>query len=167
MPDNIEIERKILIEMPDIHMLENEPGYNASFIEQIYICTDESGNYTGDRIRKRVYNDVTKYYRTHKEDITELSRVEIENEITADEYERLSKLRLPDSRVIRKVRHCFDFLNQLVEVDIYEFWDDKATVEIELECEEQEFVLPDYFKIIEDVTTDKSYSNYSLSCSVK
>lgn len=167
MPKNIEIERKILIEMPDIKRLEKEPGYNASFIEQMYISLDESGGYKGDRIRKRVYNNVTKYYRTHKEYITGMSRIEIENEITADEYERLSVYRLPESRVIRKVRHCFDFMSQLVEVDIYEFWADKATVEIELEDEEQDFVLPDYFKVIEDVTTDKSYSNFALSFSVK
>lgn len=163
MQNNIEIERKYLIEIPDIDILKAQPNYNASFIEQMYISTDGSGEYKGDRIRKRVYSDVTKYYKTHKEYITGMSKIEIEDEISKEEYEILSKMKLPGSRVIRKVRHCFDFEGQMPELDIYEFWKDRATVEVELESEDQAVTLPEFIKVIEDVTDDKSYSNFALS----
>lgn len=167
MANNIEIERKLLVEMPDVEVLKKQSGYNASFIEQIYISLESNGEYVGDRIRKREYEFATKYYRTHKEDITKMSRLEIENEISAEEYNRLAVHRVEDSCIIRKVRHCFNYMNQLVEVDIYDFWSDKAVVEVEIEDEQQKVVLPDFIRVIEDVTMDKSYSNYSLSLSVK
>lgn len=158
----VEIERKYLIKIPDIAVLKTQSGYNSSFIEQIYIA--ENGRFNGDRIRKRVFIDGTRYYRTHKEDINGLSRIEIESEISAEEYERLAQRKLPDTRTIRKTRHCFEFNGQILELDIYEFWDDKATLEAELESEEQSVELPDFIEVIADVTGNKSYSNYSLSC---
>lgn len=163
LPNNIEIERKYLIEIPDIDILKAQPNYNASEIEQMYISIDGSGEYKGDRIRKRAFSDVTKYYQTHKEYISGMSKIEIEGEISEEEYKLLSKKKLPDSRVIRKVRHCFDFEGQVLELDIYEFWKDKATVEVELESEEQKVTLPEFIKVIKDVTDDKSYSNFALS----
>ncbi len=163
MPNNIEIERKYLIEIPNIDILRVQPNYYASAIEQMYLASEDGDMYKGDRIRKRCYQNVTKYYKTHKEYITGITRIEIENEISAEEYEQLSNRKLPSSRVIKKVRHCFDFENQLIEIDIYEFWNDKATLEVELESEEQRVTLPEFIKVIADVTSDKSYSNYALS----
>lgn len=160
---HIEIERKYLIKIPDMAVLKSQPNYNASFIEQMYISSDSSGTFKGDRIRKRVYPNETKYYKTHKEYISGLSKIEIEDEITEEEYGKLSERILPDSRAIRKVRHCFDFEGQVVELDIYEFWSDKATAEVEIESEKQAVTLPGFIEIIADVTGDKSYSNYSLS----
>ena len=162
---HIEIERKYLIKIPDIDVLKAQPNYNSSFIEQIYISADGSGTFKGDRIRKRVYSDVTKYYKTHKEYISGLSKIEIEDEISEDEYKELAKRILPHSRAIRKVRHCFDFNGQVVELDIYEFWSDKATAEVEIEDEKQVVTLPNFIEVIADVTGDKSYSNCSLSFS--
>ncbi|MBQ3691956.1 MAG: hypothetical protein II931_01340 [Clostridia bacterium] len=165
MGTHIEIERKYLIEIPDIEVLKSQPNYNASFIEQMYISADGSGEYKGDRIRKRVYDDVTKYYKTHKEYISGLSKLEIEDEISEEEYQKLSENILPNSRAVRKVRHCFDFNNQVVELDVYEFWSDKATAEVEIDSESRTVTLPEFIKIIADVTGDKAYSNYALSFS--
>ena len=160
---NIEIERKYLIKIPDMDILKSQPNYNESYIEQMYISSENDGTFKGDRIRKRVYPDVTKYYKTHKEYISGLSKIEIENEISEEEYRELSKRLLPNSRVIRKVRHCFDFEGQVVELDIYEFWSDKATAEVEIESEEQAVTLPKFIEVIADVTGDKSYSNFALA----
>ena len=51
----------------------------------------------------------------------------------------------------------------MVELDIYEFWSDKATAEVEIESEEQVVTLPKFIKVIADVTGDKSYSNFALA----
>ncbi len=92
-----------------------------------------------------------------------ITKFEIEEEITADVYEQLSHDIVLKSRPIRKTRHCFDFKGQLLELDIYEFWKDKATVEVELGSEQQTVILPDFIEVIADVTGNRNYSNYSLS----
>ena len=78
-PKNIEIERKYLIKMPDLGTLRMQPGYSSSSIEQMYIF--DSGNSSRDRIRKRVFEDHVEYWKTHKENINGISKIEIENEI--------------------------------------------------------------------------------------
>ena len=162
-PKNIEIERKYLIKMPDLGTLRMQPGYSSSSIEQMYIF--DSGNSSRDRIRKRVFEDHVEYWKTHKENINGISKIEIENEITEEEYATLSECKIDNSRIIRKVRHCFVYKNQLLELDIYEFWTDCATVEAELESEDQEVELPGFIEVIKDVTTDESYSNFALAMS--
>lgn len=157
----VEIERKYLIKIPDLEVLKNQPNYNSSAIEQMYIA--DNGEYKGGRIRKREYASGCKYYKTYKENINGLSKFEVESEITAEEYNILSERRLENTRAIIKVRHCFDYQGQTFELDIYEFWNDKATLEVELESEEQKVVLPEFIEIIADVTGNKAYSNYSLA----
>ena len=158
---SVEIERKYLIKMPDTEILKAQPGYSGSYIEQMYISGE--GSFGGDRIRKREYPDGTRYFKTHKENINGISKFETEEEISEELYDKLSKQKLVNTRAIKKVRHCFEFRGQLIEIDIYEFWDDKATLEVELQSEEQEVYLPGFIDVIEDVTGDNAYSNYSLS----
>ena len=157
----VEIERKYLIMIPDMSIVMAQENYSSSRIEQMYLCSEDK--YAGDRIRKREYTDGCKFYRTHKEDINGLSRFETEEEITADEYECLSAKKLCGTRIIKKVRHCFDCSGLTFELDIYDFWNDKATLEVGLTSEEQEVSLPDFIGVIEDVTGDKAYSNFALA----
>ena len=159
---HIETERKYIIEIPDINILKNQPGYFSSRIEQIYIVNG-SGVFDGDRIRKREYPDGIRFFKTHKENINGISRIEVEGEISEEEYILLSEKIVPGTRQIKKVRYCFDYKGQVVEIDIYDFWNDTATLEVELENEESEVFIPDFVSVKEDVTGDDSYSNYSLS----
>ena len=126
-----EIERKWLIKMPDIKTLEKQDNYSASSIEQIYITEDELSE--GSRIRKRDFGSQVKYYWTHKEDINGISRFEEERYISKEEYETLSKKISCDTSPIRKKRYSFNYCGFVVEIDIYEFWNDQAIMEIELE----------------------------------
>lgn len=157
----VEIERKFLVRIPDMSVVKSQENYSSSYIEQMYLCGGEKG--IGDRIRKREYSDFCKYYRTHKENINGISKFETEEEITAEEYVRLSEKKLPGTGIIKKVRHCFDYNGLTFELDIYDFWDDKATLEAELTSEEQEVALPDFINVIADVTLDKAFSNFSLA----
>ncbi len=164
----LEIERKYLIEIPDLDVLSSQPNYSRSEIEQIYLSE-------GGRIRMRRYLTLTednsgdctaekvKYYRTYKESVGGISRIEIENEITAQEYMRLSEHKAVNTRAIHKVRHCFTYGELLFELDIYDFWDDKATLEVELESEEQAVSIPPFISVIRDVSCDKAYTNFALS----
>lgn len=157
----VEIERKYLIKMPDISVLKAQPNYSRSYIEQAYISGD--GKSTGGRIRKRQYDDVCKYYKTFKESVSGITRIEIETEISLQEYNALMKNRLEGTRIIEKVRHCFEFAGKIMELDIYSFWDDKASLEVELCSEDENVELPGFIDIIADVSEDKSFSNFSLA----
>ena len=48
-------------------------------------------------------------------------------------------------------------------MDIYRFWSDRATLEIELEREDQPVQLPDWLEIVRDVTGEEAYKNFSLA----
>lgn len=158
----LEIERKYLIKMPELNVLRSQPGYFKTEITQMYInaANDES---LGGRIRKSSYGDRTVYTKTYKRDITAMKRIEIEQEISEEEYERLSNYILEDTKPIVKVRHSFEYNNKLIEIDIYEFWGDRATLEVELNSEDEQVSLPGFIELIKEITDDKRYRNFALA----
>lgn len=159
-----EIERKYLIKYPDIDLLKACENYNATEIWQTYL--KNSDNTTGMRIRKRGNNNSFEYTKTFKRDITPLKRIEIEDVITEQEYEQLLKEKDKNLHSIHKFRHCFNYMNQMFELDVYTFWNDRATLELELSREDQKIILPPFIEIIKEVTNDKRYRNRSLAQSV-
>lgn len=162
--DNIETERKYLIVYPDISILEKADSYSFSFIEQAYVEDTLDGMF--GRIRKRGKDGEYKYYKTFKRDITPVKRVEIESEITQEEYTELMKKRRRGFAVIQKTRHIFSYEGHIFEVDLFPFWKDRAFMEVELEDENEELKLPPFVQIIEDVTENLSYRNSALSASL-
>ncbi len=159
-----EIEKKFLINLPNMEILERQEKYEKTHIIQTYLISDEEN--AGLRIRKRGHGENYVYTKTYKMDITALRRIEIENEITKEEYEQLLKKADPSLNSIDKHRHTFIYKGKLLELDIYKFWNDKATLEIELESEDEPFYIPDFIKIIKDVTTDRRYRNRNLANNV-
>ncbi len=92
-----------------------------------------------------------------------MRRVELEDEISLEEYEELIKNADPARAVIHKTRWCVESDAQLFEIDIYPFWTDRAVMEIELSDEAQEIRFPDFIEIIKEITSDKRYTNASLA----
>ena len=66
-------------------------------------------------------------------------------------------------RPIHKFRHCFMYERQYFELDIYDFWQDRATLELELRDETQPYSLPPEITLIRDVTEEKRYKNNHLA----
>lgn len=168
MPENniaqnapLEIERKFLIKYPEINVLEAAEGYSKTHIVQTYLTPQKEGG--GLRIRKRGLNGIYEYTKTFKRDITPIKRIEIESKISKEEYDKL--ILLADKRLnsIDKYRHCFMYCGKLFELDTYSFWSDRATLEIELESEDESFTLPPFIEIIKEVTQDLRYRNRSLA----
>jgi CYTH domain-containing protein len=154
-----EIERKYLIEYPDINLLEKYAD-SKSEIAQTYLKTDDGFT---SRVRKRTTDGVTKYIFTEKKRITDVKCIENEREIGSEEYEKLLKLSDPERRTVEKMRYCIPFNGRVVEVDVYPFWNDRAIAEVEMEDENEEVVLPDFIKVIRDVTAEKAYKNYAIA----
>lgn len=160
MSNGIEIERKFVIEMPDIESLSRLADYTKSSITQTYLESDEGVTL---RVRRREYDGRTELTKTEKRRIDEMSATEIENEIGESEYEQLLRTKKRGTQTIHKVRHTFSYQNKTVEIDVYPQWKKSAIMEIELESREEEISLPPCIKALAEVTGDKSYSNAAMS----
>lgn len=160
----LEIERKYLIKIPDISILRQQSVYMRIEIEQAYL--KNQGETEGMRIRKSTLDGKTSYKKTYKRNITNITRIEIEDDISEQTWLELLKEVDPESVPIKKVRHCFMYKSQLFELDIYPFWNDRATLELEINSENQEIEFPPFIEIIKEVTEDKRYTNRSLSYNI-
>lgn len=152
-----EIERKFLIEYPDTEKLERYP---KSEIAQTYLITNDGMT---SRVRKRTTDGVTKYIFTEKKRITDVKCIENERELSLGEYEELLRLADTERRTVCKTRYCLPFNGRIVEVDIYPFWNDRAIAEVEMESEDEAVVLPDFIRVIREVTAEKAYKNYAIA----
>lgn len=161
-PDTYEIERKYLIRYPDARLL--NACESVSEIVQTYLTGGEKGY--SERVRKRGGDGKYVYTHTRKKHISDVRRIEIENEISEEEYTRLLERADPERRTILKRRYCLSYRSQLFEIDVYPFWSDRAVMEIELSDEAQEISFPDSVAIIKEVTDDKRYTNASMARSV-
>lgn len=159
-PEPFEIERKFLIEYPDIKLLNSLP--NCERIEIIQTYLNATGN-NEVRVRQRGQNGHYVYFKTTKRRVSDLKRVEIEKRLSKDEYLTLLMNADTSKRQIRKDRYCLTYANQYFEIDVYPFWNDKAIVEIELSDENADIVFPEFIRVIKEVTDDDSYKNANLA----
>ena len=156
-----EIERKYLIRYPDIDQLKAQKGVEQWEIVQIYLTVSGPGETR--RIRQVVCDGEIRYYKTFKKRLSELSCEEDEGEIDQLEYIRLSQEQQPGCRPLGKTRYRTPYEGHTLEFDIYPFWDDRAIMEIELARESEGAAIPDYVRIIRDVSADPAYKNRALA----
>ena len=155
-----EIERKYLIAYPDKAVLARADGARIKRIEQTYLL---AGAGETRRVRKMTENGETRYVETRKYRVSDLRATEEEKELTAEEYDALLALADPALRPIFKTRYAIPFAGHVVEVDLYDFWQDRATAEVELASEAEGVELPSYLRVIREVTADKRYKNVCLA----
>ena len=159
-PEPFEIERKFLIEYPDISWLENNPNCRRIEIIQTYLKSEEGDEV---RVRQRGTDGNYVYFKTTKRKISDVKRVEIEKRLSEKEYLTLLMEADTSRRQIRKTRYCLTYEGQYFEIDVYPFWNDKAITEIELSSEDQEIHFPKKIKVIKEVTDDDAYKNANLA----
>lgn len=159
-PEPLEIERKYLIEYPDIEWLENAPNCQRIEIIQTYLKSDADEEV---RVRQRGINGNYIYFKTIKKKVSDIKRVEVEKRLSQAEYLALLMEADTSKRQIRKTRYCLTYKGQYFEIDVYPFWNDKAIAEIELSDENAEIIFPKQIKIIKEVTEDEFYKNASLA----
>ena len=158
--ENLEIERKYIIEKPSIERMMAEDSYTSSEIVQIYLASPKG---ITRRIRSRRYDDGTRYFETSKIRVDKISSREYEREIDREEFDRLSAEIAEGSRPIVKVRHTFDYKGQTFEIDVYPEWERTCVMETELPSRESKVEMPDFIRILAEVTGDKRYSNAAMS----
>ena len=158
--NNLEIERKYIIEKPSPERMMEEAGYTSSKIVQIYL-TSPLG--VTRRVRSREYASGTRYFETSKIRVDKMSSEELEREIDREEFNRLATEIAEDSRPIVKTRHTFDYLGQTFEIDVYPEWERTCVMETELPTRDTDVTFPDFIRVVAEVTGDKRYSNASMS----
>lgn len=160
VPKPFEIERKFLIEYPDLNELKNVCIYRKIPITQAYLTTPNDGYF---RVRKRGEGDNAVYIKTIKQKISDIKRIEIENYISKKEYNEYLSQKEYITGIISKDRYCIVYGSTYYELDVYPFWKDKATIEIELLSENQPYVLPPFVKLIREVSFEPEYRNLALA----
>jgi 23S rRNA pseudouridine1911/1915/1917 synthase len=155
-----EIERKYLIEYPDKAVLEAAEGVRVKRIEQTYL---QAAAGETRRVRKMTENGATRYIETRKYRVSALRATEEEKELSVAEYKALLQLADPALRPIYKTRYAIPYAGHIAEVDLYDFWQDRATVEVELSSENERAELPPYLRVIREVSDDKRYKNVNLA----
>ncbi|MCR5600044.1 MAG: CYTH domain-containing protein [Ruminococcus sp.] len=158
MGKNYEIERKFLVEFPDVAHLDVKRRIS---IVQTYLKKGVNGSQR--RVRYVEENGKVKYTYTEKVFITPVTREENEYEISQEEYRRLLSQERGNCPPVEKVRYCFEYNSQLFELDKYPFSDELAIMELELGSPEQKIDFPDNVKVLREVSDDARYSNASLA----
>ena len=164
MRTELEIERKYLIRLPDVAALAAMPGCVIWDVEQTYLNRGADGS--SRRVRRIEVGGAVKYLFTSKRRVDAMSCEETEGEISPEEFAALEKQADPERRPVAKRRYRIPYEGQLLEVDVYRFWSDRATLEIELKDEGQPVKLPDWLHVIREVTGEDAYKNLNLALHV-
>ena len=159
-PEPLEIERKFLIEYPDIKWLMSLPNCQKIEIIQTYLRSSSDDEV---RVRQRGFCGHYIYFQTTKRRVDDVKRIEVERRLSESEYLRLLMDADTKRHQIRKDRYCLTYENQYIEIDVYPFWDDKAIAEIELRDENAKIIFPEEIKVIKEVTEDEQYKNSELA----
>ena len=160
-PEPMEIERRYLIKMPDLQLLEDLPNCSRVDMMQTYLRRQPDG--TEVRVRQRGQNGNFICYRTEKRRLSDTTRVEVDRRIEMGEYVSLLAEADPERRPVRKTRYCLTENSRYYEIDVYPEWDRQAILEIELRSEDEEVVLPEGIRVIKEVTGDPAYTNYEMA----
>ena len=156
----VEIERKYIIVLPNFDTVREMSGYKSYDITQVYMPTVDGVSHI---IRKIVLNGEVKYTETKKRRIDAMSAYEDECEISEEKFLRLLDLRDNFLNVISKRRHVFDYLGQKFEIDVYPQWIRSCILETELQSREIFAEMPNFIKVIKEVTGERRYSNHSMA----
>lgn len=154
--NGLEIERKFLIKYPDCKMLSDMENTTVMKMSQTYL-EDNS------RIRKIEQDGKVYYIKTVKERISELVRREREWSISESEYLMSLSLKKTGTKTIEKTRYAVKKDGFVYEIDVFDFWNDRAFLEIELKSAEQKIKIPDFVEVIKEVTFESQYKNFSLA----
>ncbi|MBQ8178370.1 MAG: hypothetical protein IJ033_04170 [Clostridia bacterium] len=156
-----EIERKFLIDRIDEEYLVSL-GATKKEIAQSYLVPSPS--FPVRRIRKTEENGATKYFYTEKRAVGKgFACEENECEISANQYLKLQKERDFALNEIVKTRYVLSQNGLDYEFDFFPFFPYYAILEIELQAEDSPYEIPNFVRVVKEVTFDYAYTNRSMA----
>ncbi len=165
----LEKERKFLVESPESWINFSELFDNLidiKRIEQTYLEPD--GDEPSARVRKTtegLSGEENIIYHFNKKKFVEKGvNQEEEYEINKSEYENHLKNCHPDKVEVSKTRFVFDYNDQTFELDVFKGpLKGLAILEIEMADINENVELPEFLKVIKEVTGEAKYNNFELS----
>lgn len=158
-PKPFEAKKKYLIEYPDLSLLEKLENVEKVELDQTYLKADNDEKI---QIRKRGLGDDCIYYQTRVR-IQNGQLLQVEKRLSKSEYEDKLTHADPTRKKLHRTRYCIVDNNQYMEIDIYPFWNDKAILNIDVLDVNSSVYIPDYVKVVEDITNNPQYFNSELS----
>ena len=162
----LEIERKVLIEEPDLAVLE-AAATSVSEIVQTYLVKD---GWDAERVRRRQVRDATGEHLqltyTRKRGRGHGVVEEDEREIDEDTYLALLARTDTDRVPIVKTRYVVPWNGLALEIDRFLAPRSLWLLEVELDDPERlhdELDLPDWIPVVREVTGEKAYTNAALA----
>ncbi len=156
----LEIERKFLVALPEESDLRKHAA-RCIAITQTYLLGTQEG--ASKRIRRSEEQGTVTYTSTEKTRIDMLQRIEIERELSEEEYRELQKQADPERRVIHKTRWCVPVGDLVAEIDVFEGFTQYAYCEVELPSPQTPYELPSFLQVIREVTEDRRFTNAAIS----
>lgn len=169
MTTQLEIERKFLVHFPksweELSELFDDL-VDVKRITQLYL--KPKGDDPSARVRKTVEgltgNTKTVYHFNQKKHVEQGVNEETEHEISKSKYESYLKEPHPTKVPVEKTRFVFKYNDQIFELDVFKGpLKGLAILEIELKDKNDKVELPPFLKVIEEVTKDKRFNNFSLA----
>ena len=158
-PAPYEIERKFLVEMPDLAALEKIPGCRRVEIEQAYLKTAADEKI---RVRKWVEDGRAIYYKTRRRRLND-RKLEVEERLTQRAYKETPEEAGDTLQLLHKTRYSIPWEGQIFQLNVYPFWQDQAIVKLELNEEDALVQLPPALNLIREVTGEREYKDYTLA----
>lgn len=159
-PSPMEERRRYLVEVPEDAVASMR--FRKVEIMQTYLPSD------GDKevyVRQRGIDGEFSFTKTVYYDTRDpASSIELESRIEGDEYAK--SLIAADSRMaqIRKNRYCYvDQDRHYLKIDFYYGTPGYALLEAEVRNKNDKVNLPDWAKVVREVTNDPRFSNYEIS----
>ena len=157
---------KYLIEVDDelLKKIAGEANYSESHIVQHYL---RSENGYERRIRSRQTGEDIMYSYSEANYLSTNERVKVDKVLTERQYKDYFHEVDTDLNVIDKMRYSFISNGIFYKLDVFDFDTSKGILSIDEPADEGDIVLPDYIRVVKDVTGDLNYKNYYLAKSQK
>lgn len=164
VPIPIEVYKKYLVSIPDFESLKEKVNLTKVDMTRIYLLNEENEN-ERSILQRGHFGDYAFYY-TEKRHFDTFDRIEVERRLTKNEYVSLIGKADTRRKQINKTRYCFVWNNKYYELDVFEFWKDKAMLKVQLTDRDSEVEIPEFLQVIKDVSNNKNYTNYALAQNV-
>lgn len=157
---------KYLIEVNDevLKKFAEEDNYSTSHIVQHYLISD-NGNER--RIRRRERDNDVLYSYSEANYLSTNERIKVDRVLTERQYKDYSHQIDKNLNPTDKMRYAFINNDSFFKLDVFNFDTTKGILSTESRVGEDEPKLPEYIKVIKDVTGDVNFKNYYLAKSQK
>lgn len=159
-PTRIRNQKKFLVTDVSFDELLYYAGSGIVTITQDYLTSNNE--FEEYRVRKMSQGESSSYhYSAIKKHENGKREIISEANISEENYEKSLLLKNENLATINKTRYSFVYANQYYKLDVFE--DGLMVLEVNLTVENPTVTLPEFVRVVEDVTNDPNYTNINIA----